>query len=112
METLLFLPPALGIFGLVIAFVLYNVVKSYDPGSDILRKIADQIHLGAMVFMNREYKMLAMFSAVLIVLLAVFLNINTALAFTVGAVSSALAGYIGMFTATKANVRTTVAANQ
>ena len=112
METLLFLPPALGIFGLVIAFVLYNVVKSYDPGSDILRKIADQIHLGAMVFMNREYKMLAMFSAVLIVLLAVFLNINTALAFTVGAVSSALAGYIGMFTATKANVRTTNAAHE
>lgn len=112
MEALLYLPPALGIFGLVIAFVLYNVVKSYDPGSDVLRKIADQIHLGAMVFMNREYKMLAMFSAVLIVLLAIFLNINTALAFTVGAVSSALAGYIGMFTATKANVRTTNAAHE
>lgn len=112
MEELIYLPPLLGILGLVMAFIIYRVIQSYSPGSDALKDIADQIHLGAMVFMNREYKMLAIFSAVLIVLLAIFLGANTAMAFTVGAASSALAGYVGMFTATKANVRTTNAAHE
>lgn len=112
MDNLFYLPPALGIAGLIIAFVLYNIIKSYPAGGSALQKIADQIHLGAMVFMHREYKMLAMFAGALIILLYIFLGPNTAMAFTVGAISSALAGYIGMFTATKANVRTTNAAHE
>ncbi len=109
---MLLLPPVLGIAGLIFAFILYNIIKSYDAGSEALQKIANQIHLGAMVFMHREYKMLAIFAGVLLVLLYFFVDPNTALAFLVGAVSSALAGYIGMFTATKANVRTTNAAHE
>ncbi|MDN3653781.1 sodium-translocating pyrophosphatase [Thalassotalea ponticola] len=111
MDYMLLLPPLLGVIGLIVAFILYNVIKSYPEGNETMQKIASQIHLGAMVFMHREYKMLAVFAAVLLVLLYFFVAANTALAFLVGALSSALAGYIGMFTATKANVRTTAAAH-
>jgi len=107
-----FIPPILGIIGLVVAFIIYSMVKQHPAGEGKVVEIGDQIHLGAMVFMKREYSMLAIFAVVLIVLLGVSnLGWNTALAFTVGASCSAAAGYIGMYTATKANVRTTTAAH-
>ncbi len=107
------IPPILGLVGLIAAFIVYGVVKSYDEGSDALKKIADQIHLGAMVFMRREYTMLAIFAAVLLALIffTEALGPYTAIAFVAGALSSAGAGWIGMYTATKANVRTTNAAH-
>ncbi|MCH8177014.1 MAG: sodium-translocating pyrophosphatase, partial [Proteobacteria bacterium] len=74
-------------------------------------EIGNQIHLGAMVFMKREYQMLSMFAAVLIVLLYIFLGWGTAFSFLLGALASGAAGYIGMNTATRANVRTTTAAH-
>ena len=107
------LPPILGVVGLVIAFVIYTVMSRASAGEDKVRGIAEQIHLGAMVFMHREYKMLLAFAAVLVVgILVSPLGTNTAIAFVAGAVSSATAGYLGMYAATKANVRTAVAANQ
>ncbi|EED32328.1 V-type H(+)-translocating pyrophosphatase [gamma proteobacterium NOR5-3] len=105
-------PPLLGVAGLVTAFVIYHIMIRHNHGDGTVKKIGDQIHLGAMVFMQREYKMLAMFAAVL--LLGIFvspLGSDTAIAFTAGAVSSATAGFLGMFAATKANVRTAVAAH-
>ena len=106
------LPPILGVVGLAIAFVIYTVMSRAPDGEDKVRGIAEQIHLGAMVFMHREYKMLAAFAAVLVVgILVSPLGTNTAIAFVAGAVSSATAGYLGMYAATKANVRTAVAAN-
>ena len=106
------LPPILGVVGLVIAFLIYTVMSRAPDGEDKVRGIAEQIHLGAMVFMHREYKMLAAFAAVLVVgILVSPLGTNTAIAFVAGAVSSATAGYLGMYAATKANVRTAVAAN-
>ncbi len=112
MQEMLYLPPALGVLGLIIAFIIYGVVKKYPEGDSSIKKISDAIHTGAMTFMHREYKMLAIFAGILLIILWVSpLGANTALAFAVGAVSSALAGYIGMYTATKANVRTTTAAH-
>jgi len=106
------LPPVLGIFGLVCAFVIYHLMSRYADGDEKIQKIAQAIHEGAMVFMHREYKMLAIFAAVLIALILISpLGVNTAIAFIVGAFSSAFAGYIGMWAATKANSRTTVAAH-
>ena len=104
------LPPIFGVLGLVCAFVIYVVMTRYDEGGEKIRKIADAIHEGAMVFMHLEYRMLALFTIPLFIILYYFLGQNTALAFAVGALSSALAGYLGMFAATKANVRTTHAA--
>ncbi|MGK0500919.1 MAG: K(+)-stimulated pyrophosphate-energized sodium pump [Oceanicoccus sp.] len=105
------LPPILGAFGLVVAMYIYNQVKKFPEGEGKVAEIGKQIHLGAMVFMTREYKMLAMFAAVLTVLLFIFLGWATAFCFVLGALASGTAGYIGMNTATKANVRTTTAAH-
>ncbi len=113
MLELTVIPPALGLVGLAAAFVVYALVKRYEEGDEKVRGIADQIHLGAMVFMRREYLMLALFGAILIVILffSPGLGASTAVAFIIGALSSAGAGWIGMYTATKANVRTTTAAH-
>ena len=106
------LPPLLGVVGLICALLIYRIVIRYPEGEDKIKKIADQIHVGAMVFMRREYTMLAMFAAVLLVLIALSdLGTSTAMAFLVGALSSATAGWLGMFSATKANIRTATAAN-
>ena len=109
----LMLPPILGVVGLAIAFVIYTVMSRASDGEDKVRGIAEQIHIGAMVFMHREYKMLLAFAAVLVVgILVSPLGTNTAIAFIAGAVSSATAGYLGMYAAPKASVRPAVAANQ
>ena len=105
------LPPLLGGLGLVVAWYIYQVVKKAPTGEGKIVKIAEQIHLGAMVFMRTEYKMLAIFASVLFFLLLISLGWNTAFCFVIGAGASSLAGYIGMNTATKANVRTTYAAH-
>ncbi|MDC0601487.1 sodium-translocating pyrophosphatase [Aliiglaciecola sp.] len=111
MTDLFYIPPALGLLGLVFALVIYFVIKKYPVSNPTIKKIADMIHLGAMVFMHREYKMLIMFAIVVGVALFFSLGTQTTIAFTAGAVCSAVAGYIGMFTATQANVRTTQAAH-
>jgi K(+)-stimulated pyrophosphate-energized sodium pump len=106
------LPPTIGLAGLIIAFIIYHIMVRHNHGDGLVKDIGDQIHLGAMVFMRREYSMLSMFA--LVILVAIFvspLGINTAIAFLAGALSSATAGYLGMFAATKANVRTAVAAH-
>ncbi|MBL4853327.1 MAG: sodium-translocating pyrophosphatase [Robiginitomaculum sp.] len=104
------LPPIVGIFGLLIALALYFIVKRYPEGDDKVKKIGDQIHLGAMVFMKREYKMLTMFLVVLTIIVWLALGKETGIAVIVGAVSSSIAGWLGMYAATKANVRTATAA--
>ncbi len=106
------IPPMLGIGGLLVAFVIYHIMSRHNFGDGKVKHIGDQIHLGAMVFLQREYRMLAIFAAILIACLFVSpLGANTALAFLVGAVSSATAGFLGMYAATRANVRTAVAAH-
>lgn len=111
MEISLYIPPVIGVVGLIIGLVIYRLILLYDEGSESIAKIGEQIHIGAMVFMAREYKMLLMFSCILIVVLWLLLGSDTAISFIVGAAASGLAGFIGMFTATKANVRTTTAAH-
>jgi K(+)-stimulated pyrophosphate-energized sodium pump len=103
--------PALGVLGLLIVVIIYQWIKKQPSGSGAVKKIGEQIHIGAIVFMKREYQMLSMFALVLLVLLYFFLGWESALCFVVGAVASATAGYIGMNTATIANVRTAQAAH-
>jgi K(+)-stimulated pyrophosphate-energized sodium pump len=105
-------PPMLGLAGLAVAFIIYHIMSRHNHGDGKVKKIGDQIHLGAMVFLAREYKMLGLFALVLLVAIFVSpLGANTAIAFLSGGVSSALAGYLGMYAATRANVRTAVAAH-
>jgi K(+)-stimulated pyrophosphate-energized sodium pump len=111
MEISTLLPPIIGVLGLFAAGYTYTQVKKYPEGEGKVVEIGNQIHLGAMVFMKREYTMLSIFASVLIVLLYIFLDWGTAFSFLLGALASAGAGYIGMNTATRANVRTTTAAH-
>ena len=104
-------PFATGFIGLIFAFILYGLIMKFPAGKQSVVKIGDQIHLGAKVFMITEYKILA--PVVLALVLACGLSPlgwYTALAIAVGALSSAIAGFIGMYSATKANVRTATAA--
>ena len=110
MSDYMILPPIAGLVGLVIAFFIYRAMFAYSEGSEAVRKIGGQIHLGAMVFMRREYTMLLAFVAVLVVLTWLALGVNTAIAVIAGALSSSVAGWLGMYAATKANVRTATAA--
>jgi len=104
--------PSLGVLGLLIVMAIYQWIKKQPSGSEQVQKIGDQIRIGANAFMKREYIMLFGFSAVLVVLILLSpLGINTAICFVIGALASATAGYIGMNTATIANVRTTQAAH-
>ena len=106
------IPPILGVGGLLVAFVIYHIMTRHNHGDGEVKHIGDQIALGAMVFLHREYKMLIMFAAVVVACIFVSpLGANTGIAFIVGALSSAVAGYLGMIAATKANVRTAVAAH-
>jgi len=104
------IPTLFGVFGLIVAWYIFQKVKAYPEGEAKVKDISDQIHLGAMVFMRTEYKILFWFALVLVVLLLFSLGFATAFAFVVGALASGSAGYIGMSTATRANVRTATAA--
>ncbi len=107
------IPLLVGGFGLLMAFIVFFTILKLPAGTGKVKDIAEQIHAGAMVFMRREYTLLFSFVAVLLIGLYIgFGDWHTPFAFLMGAISSAIAGYFGMFSATKANVRTTVAANE
>ena len=103
-------PIILGFTGLLAAYLLYVQVKKYPAGDKNLTDISDEIHLGAMAFMKKEYSILFMFSLVLIFGIYIGLGLSSTIAFIIGALSSSITGFIGMYTATKANVRTATAA--
>ena len=112
MESYFYIPPLLGAFGLLVALAIYIVVSRYPAGNEAVTKIGDQIHSGAMTFMKREYSYLVPFAAVVIALVYWQLGSSTAIAVFSGALSSAVAGWLGMYAATKANVRTATAASE
>jgi K(+)-stimulated pyrophosphate-energized sodium pump len=106
---------AMGVFALVVATLFYFRVKSTPEGNPTMARIARYIREGAMAFLMREYKVLAIYAAVVsVALFAGFqpqgLGLNAALAFLSGAFLSLLAGFFGMKAATYGNVRTTEAA--
>ena len=103
----------MGILG--VAFVLWQirVVLRYDQGNETMRTIASAIQEGAAAFLNREYRFLAIF--VVVVAAAIWLILGewqTAVSFIVGGITSAGAGYLGMYIAVRANVRTAAAASR
>lgn len=102
--------PIVGAIGLVAAFITYLLVVKAPAGTEKMIAIADEIHLGAMTFLKAEYTKILVFIVVVGGLIAWALGVNSALAFVAGAVSSGLAGFIGMKAATKGNVRTAAAA--
>ncbi|GAL87980.1 sodium-translocating pyrophosphatase [Jejuia pallidilutea] len=116
MELLIKGLPAFGVLALLFVFVKSAWVSKQDAGSDKMKRIAKNIADGAMSFLKAEYKILAIFVVAVAILLffkgsnEVGSNGMVAVSFIIGAICSALAGFIGMKVATKANVRTTNAA--
>jgi len=109
---LLFIVPICALIGLLYAGVCYSRMNKESPGDAVMQKIAAAIHLGAMTYLKRQYTAIAVFVVVLAIILAIAISPLTAVCYVVGAGLSALAGFIGMYSATKANVRTTFAARE
>ncbi len=103
---------AAGGVGLLAALFVYRYMVAQPDGNSVMRDLADQIHDGAMAFLRREYTVLAIFVIVVAALLFAAIGQATALAYVAGAASSVLAGFFGMKAATRANVRTSAAANE
>ncbi len=116
MNNLIYVIPAMGIVGLLYTFIKFAWVSKQDAGNDRMKEISTYIAEGAMAFLKAEYKILTYFVIIGALLLGVmgYSNPNShwsiAVAFIIGAFFSALAGFIGMKVATKANVRTAQAA--
>jgi K(+)-stimulated pyrophosphate-energized sodium pump len=112
MSAFVWLIPVLAACALVFAAYKAAFVSKANPGNPRMQEIAAAIAEGADAFLKSEYRILAIFIAVLLVLIAVFINIGTAVCFLLGALCSILAGVFGMKVATKANVRTAQAAQE
>jgi len=118
MEIIIKILPVFGILGLLFVLVKNNWVTKQEVGNEKMATIAKNISSGAMSFLKAEYKILSIF----VICLAILLYVKgeneegshgmVALSFIVGAICSALAGFVGMRVATKANVRTTNAARK
>ena len=118
MQTIIYLIPVGGVLALLFALWKSMWVAKQDAGNDTMKEIAGHIREGAMAFLSREYRVLALFVAVIAILLIIGNYSNTAssplvaLSFVVGAFCSGLAGFFGMKVATLSNVRTTNAAKE
>ena len=112
MDMLIYLAPACALVGLLFAAFSLISIKKEDEGDEVVKKITAAIHGGAMVYLNKQYRAIAVFVVVLAIIIALVLpnGALTAGCFVLGALLSATAGYIGMFTATNANGRTATAA--
>ena len=97
---------AAAVVSLLMAFGLYRKNAAIKVEDARMREIAGYIHEGAMAYLKRQYIVMAIFAAVMFVVLLVILGWQTAVCFLVGALFSVLAGYSGMMSATRANVRT------
>ena len=116
MELIVKFLPAFGVLGLIFVFLKNGWVSKQEAGNERMTRIAKSIADGAMSFLKAEYKILSIF----VIAVAILLYFKgtaeagshgmVAVSFVVGAICSALAGFIGMRVATKANVRTTQAA--
>ena len=102
--------PAAALLALLFALYKAVFVTKASPGNEKMQEIAGHIREGARAFLFSEYKILAIFIVALFVLIAIFINLGTAVCFLLGALASIAAGYFGMSVATRANVRTANAA--
>ena len=127
MQEIIYFAIAAAIIGLLFAVYLAAAIVRQDQGSERVRFIGRAIQQGATAFLKREYGFLAIFVVAVVVVLAIFVDYDilgridrdesrgipsTAIAYLIGAIGSALAGYIGMSIAVRANTRTTVKAQE
>ncbi len=109
---LLYTAPLAGVIGLIFALYLVRYILRLDAGTERMRAIASAIQEGAMAYLNRQYKTVAVIAVLLAVLIALAINVPTAIGFILGAVMSAAAGYLGMNISVRSNVRCANAAKE
>ncbi|MHC1626491.1 MAG: sodium-translocating pyrophosphatase [Methanoculleaceae archaeon] len=112
MDPILILAPVCALLALLYAGFSFMRIRREDPGTDLMQKIGNAIHNGAMVYLNKQYRAIAVFVIALAIVLGLLISPLTAVCFVFGAILSATAGYVGMYTATSANMRTTNAARK
>lgn len=116
MDKLIYVVPLMAVIGLLYTYVKFKWVAKQDAGTDRMKEISTYIANGAMAFLRAEWKILGYFVVIVAILLGIMASANPSshwsisIAFVIGAVFSATAGYIGMRIATKSNVRTAQAA--
>jgi len=110
MESIVWLAPVLSLVALLFAAYKAVYVSKAPAGNERMQEIASAIAEGANAFLMSEYRILAIFIVVLFALIAIFIDIGTAVCFLIGALFSIAAGFFGMKVATRANVRTANAA--
>ena len=117
-QNYVYLAAIFGLFGLIIAWKLFEGVDDESAGNEKMTEIAEAIHEGAMVFISREYKILGYFIGGIFLLLLILISMQkgvwigfwTAISYAIGAGCSMLAGFFGMNAATTSGVRTSQAA--
>ena len=92
-------------------FLALKILKK-PAGTDKMQSISDAIHEGAMTFLKREYKSVAIFVSILAIVIFFTISKKTAFAFVIGALCSVISGYLGMKIATRANTRAAQAASK
>ncbi len=112
MDSLLYSAPLAGVIGLLFAVYLVLYILKLDAGTDKMKEIASAIQEGAMAYLNRQYKTVAVIAVILAVIIAWAINVPTAIGFILGAIMSAAAGYLGMNISVRSNVRCANAAKE
>ena len=111
-EIALWLAIGSGVLALLYGLISAQWVLRQPAGNERMQEIAQAIQEGAGAYMNRQYLTIGVVGVVLFVILGIALDWATAIGFSIGAILSALAGYIGMFVSVRANVRTAEAARE
>ena len=112
MNPLVYVIPIAGLVGLLVAGILSWQIFRKDTGTPEMKAIGDAIREGAMAYLARQYKTIAVISAILGVVIIFGINWQTGVAFLMGAFFSALSGYIGMYVSVNSNIRTASAARR
>jgi K(+)-stimulated pyrophosphate-energized sodium pump len=110
MDKFAIIAPLCGVIALIVAFALSSWINKIDEGNERMKEISGYIKEGAMAFLKREYRYMAVVIIILFLVLGLIINWTTAVLAVIGALFSILAGYFGMSVATKGNVRTANAA--
>ena len=120
-DNLMFIVPIAAVIALIVAFVFFKQIFSKDKGTPEMQAISDKIEEGAMAYLARQYKTIAIIAIVIAVIIAVvgfvddfkdYLNYKVAIAFILGAGCSILSGFIGMKVSVNSNIRTSAAATR